>query len=212
MSTNSTLPSWHEDTGFQPDMSLFDGASDKIIGKPMPASRAATKGKTEAWQAISGVTGLGKTFQMRNPIDSIINDDDESGNPEIGHPTMDLIISELPPKPTHRIVPSGPPPRPPIGQNARVKSLSRPPYGLQQGPQPGRRTDTPLPPKSSSGPLPSEMTDKDYDNFYYRGRGGASRKMRRSRKMRKSRKMRRVKTQMRRKNSSRKSTRRRTRK
>lgn len=106
MSSKRSLPAWHEDAGFQPDMSLFDGPSDKIIDKPVlkstPTSQVATKGKTAAWQAISGVTGLGKTFQMRNPLDSIINDDDESGNPESGHPTMDLIISELPPKPVYR--------------------------------------------------------------------------------------------------------------
>jgi hypothetical protein len=192
MSTNSTLPSWHEDTGFQPDMSLFDGASDKIIGKPMPASRAATKGKTEAWQAISGVTGLGKTFQMRNPIDSIINDDDESGNPESGHPTMDLIISELPPKPTHRIVPSGLPPRPPSPPISEVRREFRERMRRELNEQMQRAPEERM----------QEMEPM----------GGASRKMRRSRKTKKSRRARRVKTQMRRKNSSRKSTRRRTRK
>jgi len=98
MSRKKSLPDWHDSKGFQIDMSLFDGPSDKIVDKPMPTSQVATKGKTAAWQAISGVTGLGKTFQARNPLDSVINADDESGNPESGHPTMDLIISELPPK------------------------------------------------------------------------------------------------------------------
>ena len=98
MSRKKSLPDWHDSKGFQIDMSLFDGPSDKIVDKPMPTSQVATKGKTAAWQAISGVTGLGKTFQARNPLDSVINADDESGNPESGHPTMGLIISELPPK------------------------------------------------------------------------------------------------------------------
>ena len=192
MSRKRSLPAWHESTGFQPDMSLFDGPSDKIIDKPMPNSRptsqVATKGKTAAWQAISGVTGLGKTFQMRNPLDSIINDDDESGTPESGHPTMDLIISELPPKPTHRIVPSGLPPRPPTQQKVQYAPKNVPVESL---------------PKSSYVP---RYGDDWHDRYSTQKTGGASRKMR------KSRRARRVKTQMRRKNSSRKSTRRRTRK
>ena len=191
MSRKRSLPAWHEDTGFQPDMSLFDGAPDKIIGKPMPTSHVATKGKTEAWQAISGVTGLGKTFQMRNPLDSIINDDDESGNPESGHPTMDLIISELPPKPTHRIVPSGLPPRPPTQQKVQYAPKNVPVESL---------------PKSSYVPRYGDDWHDRYSTPSTQKTGGASRKMR------KSRRARRVKTQMRRKNSSRKSTRRRTRK
>ena len=106
MSSKRSLPDWHEDTGFRPDMSLFDGPSDKIIDnaprKPMPTSQVATKGKTAAWQAISGVTGLGKTFQMRNPLDSIINDAPETTDPEKWRPTMEQIISELPPRPVYR--------------------------------------------------------------------------------------------------------------
>lgn len=108
MSSKRSLPDWHEDTGFHPDMSLFDGPSDKIIDKT-PLNSAPTSqetkgkwGKTAAWRGISGVSGLGKTFQMRNPLDSIINDDPETADPEKWRPTMEQIISELPPKPVYR--------------------------------------------------------------------------------------------------------------
>ena len=108
MSSKRSLPAWHEDAGFQPDMSLFDGPSDKIIDKtPLNSAPTSqeTKGKTAAWRAISGVSGQGKTFQMSNPLDSIINDAPETADPENWRPTMKQIMSELPPKPVYRRVP-----------------------------------------------------------------------------------------------------------
>lgn len=233
MSINSTLPSWHEDTGFKVKIGKLGSESRREIAptetdvvdagdhdeerliREEAARFAQEEAKREEAKRVAqeGPKRLSSDEEWELSTDEErMRAEQEVERREFAHPSYKNVMKQQWWLKSANTLKSGLPPRPPIGQNAPVKSLSRPSYGLPQGPKPGRRTDTPLPPKSLSGPLPSEMTDKDYGNFYYRGRGGASRKMRRSRKMRKSRKMRRVKTQMRRKNSSRKSTRRRTRK
>jgi hypothetical protein len=95
MSSKRSLPAWHEDAGFQPDMSLFDGPSDKIIDN-IPRKRMPTP--QEAMEGIMGRSGMGKTFQARNPLDSVINTFPNTARPESGHPTMEWIASQLPPK------------------------------------------------------------------------------------------------------------------
>ncbi len=95
MSRKRSLPDWHDSKGFQIDMSLFDGPSDKIVDnvprKPMPTPQ-------EAMEGIMGRSGTGKTFQARNPLDSVINTFPNTARPESGHPTMEWIASQLPPK------------------------------------------------------------------------------------------------------------------
>ena len=223
MSINSTLPSWHEDTGFKVKIGKLGSESRREIAptetdvvdagdhdeerliREEAARFAQEEAKREEAKRVAqeGPKRLSRDEEWELSTDEErMRAEREVERREFAHPSYKNVMKPQWWLKSAKTLKSGLPPRPPIGQNAPVKSLSRPSYGLPQGPQPGRRTDTPLPPKSLSGPPPSEMTDEDYGNFlrYYRGRGGASRKMRR------------VKTQMRRKNSSRKSTRRRTRK
>jgi len=184
MSRKRNLPDWHESKGFQPDMSLFDGPSDKIVDnmprKPMPTPR-------EAMAGIKGYSGLGATNEGPNDDDKYLDHLITEMNPDVEPPSMEKIVSNLPnyqPNiPKQQNVQYTP-------KNVPVESVPKPSYVPRYGDDWHDRYSTP-------------STQK---------KGGASIKMRRSRKMKRSRKMRRVKSQMRRKNSSRKSTRRRTRK
>ena len=213
---------------FDIDLSLFDGASDKIIEKPPRKSMPTPE---EASDKIFGTSGLGASYEGPNDdnkyLDKVIYEASADGRLQTMPETISDAPNYQPNIPKQQKVQYNP-------KNVPVESLPKsshvPRYGddwhdryttplppkSSSGPLPSEMTDTPLPPKSLSGPRPSEMTDEDYRDLYHRTNtpfgGGASRKMRKSRKTKKPRRARRVKTQMRRKNSSRKSTRRRTRK
>ena len=191
---------------FDIDLSLFDGASDKIIEKPPRKSMPTPE---EASDKIFGTSGLGASYEGPNDdnkyLDKVIYEASADGRLQ----TMPETISDAPnyqPESTQQKVQYAP-------KNVPVESLPKPSSGLP-----------PRPPLSSAEfklKYPDdnpkrELTHDDYHEMYLPRtnavRGGASRKMRKSRKTKRSRRARRVKTQMRRKNSSRKSTRRRARK
>lgn len=93
MSSKRSLPDWHEDTGFRPDMSLFDGPSDKIIDKiprkPMTTPR-------EAMAGIKGYSGLGATNEGPDDDDKYLDDLITEMNPDVEPPSMEKIVSNLP--------------------------------------------------------------------------------------------------------------------
>ena len=93
MSRKRSLPDWHESKGFQPDMSLFDGPSDKIIdkipGKPTPTPQ-------EAMAGIYGISGMGATYEGPDDenkyLDKVIYEVSADGRLQ----TMPEIISDAP--------------------------------------------------------------------------------------------------------------------
>jgi hypothetical protein len=93
MSSKRSLPDWHEDAGFRPDMSLFDGPSDKIIDKiprkPMTTPR-------EVMAGIKGYSGLGATNEGPNDDDKYLDDLITEMNPDVEPPSMEKIVSNLP--------------------------------------------------------------------------------------------------------------------
>jgi hypothetical protein len=184
MSSKRSLPDWHEDTGFRPDMSLFDGPTDKIIEK-IPRKPVTTP--REAMAGIKGYSGLGATNEGPDDDDKYLDDLITEMNPDVDPPSMEKIVSDLPNY------------QPDISKQQKVQ------YAPKNIPVESL-------PKSSYVPRYGDDWHDRYNTPSTQGKGGASRKMRKSKKTKKSRRMRRVKSQMRRKNSSRKSTRRRQRK
>lgn len=93
MSRKRSLPDWHESTGFQPDMSLFDGPSDKIIDK---MSREPITYPRKAMAGIKGYSGLGATNEGPDDDDKYLDDLITEMNPDVEPPSMEKIVSNLP--------------------------------------------------------------------------------------------------------------------